>query len=142
MNAGLYARIDKLDGDSGHLPLDENQYVPPLFDLQARDVLLAELVAIAVRRGWGGLSQGLHDGLLSPSLLDTLVHRFFNQHNRKIDPWIHTPSFRPRLNNIELTATITALSAINTQAASLRQVGSIMLKLMRLKTSEKVGLQL
>lgn len=142
MNAYLNANIEMPGGEFDNLPLEEDQYVPPLFDLQARNAVLAELVAVAVRRGWDSLSQSLSQHFPLPSLLDVLVHRFFKQHNRKIDPWIHSPTFRPASTNIELTATIVASSALNTPSISLRRVGSMMLKCLRPMITVKVGFKI
>lgn len=136
LTTDLYPRLDNLEGE---FPLVEDQYVPPLFDLQARQALLADLVTIAERRGWLGLSHSLYHNFPPPSILDIMVHRFFKQHNRKIDPWIHAPTFKPNMNNLELTATIVAASAITMPVISLCHVGSIMLKLLQITISEKVG---
>ena len=142
LNPGPHMSLDNLEGNFGHLPIDADHYVVPLFDSQMQEALLAECVTVAMRRGWTDISQSLQDCFPSPRLLNVLVNRFFKQHNRKIDPWIHAPTFRPSLNNLELTATILAASAINSPDVALRKVGRMILKLLRSRILEKVGRQL
>lgn len=118
------------------LSRNESTSVPQLFDQRTRDALLA-MVAKESK-----LEDIFPENVEfpSPALMDVLAARFLRKQNRKIDSWIHTPSFHPERANFELTFMILAGGALSTQIASIRQWGYYVCRFIKRRILSKVGI--